>query len=237
MQKETILGVDVSSATYDELSAQLIQDIDQKKKSFIVAINPEKIMKANEDEDLKKLLNSATYQIPDGIGVIIASKIKGGAIRERVTGVDMMLKLCEVAEKNDKSVFLYGAKPGIADEAKVKLQEMYPALKIAGTLNGYEKDPQVIAETINQAKPDILFVALGSPAQENWILANKDQLYPFVYQGVGGSFDVISGRIERAPERYQKLGLEWLYRLMKEPWRIKRQLVLPKFLIKAVVKK
>ncbi|HWO77785.1 MAG TPA: WecB/TagA/CpsF family glycosyltransferase [Bacillus sp. (in: firmicutes)] len=237
MEKETILGVDVSQATYDELAAQLLQDIEQKRKSFIVAINPEKIMKAQEDEGLRKLLNQADYQIPDGIGVILASKLKGGKIHERVTGIDMMLKLCEVAEKNDKRIFLYGAKPGIADEAKNKLQEMFPALQIAGTLHGYEKDPEVIATTINDAKPDILFVALGSPAQEKWIIANKDQLYPFVYQGVGGSFDVISGRIERAPERFQKLGLEWLYRLLKEPWRLKRQLVLPKFLLKAIVKK
>jgi N-acetylglucosaminyldiphosphoundecaprenol N-acetyl-beta-D-mannosaminyltransferase len=184
-----------------------------------------------------QLLNSADFQIPDGIGVILASKFKGGQIRERVTGIDMMLKLCETAAKHEKKIFLYGGKPGRADEAKVKLEEMYPGIQIAGTLHGYEKDQQVVRDAINQSQADIIFVAMGSPAQENWIIANKEVLHPSVYQGVGGSFDVISGKIERAPESFQKLGLEWLYRLMKEPWRIKRQAVLPLFLIRAITSK
>jgi N-acetylglucosaminyldiphosphoundecaprenol N-acetyl-beta-D-mannosaminyltransferase len=235
--KETILGVDVSTDNYDALTAKLLKRIDNREKAFIVAINPEKIIKAQEDPSLMKLLNSADFQIPDGIGVILASKFKGGQIRERVTGIDMMLKLCETAAKHQKRIFLYGGKPGRADEAKVKLEEMYPGIQIAGTLHGYEKDQQIVRETINQSQADIIFVAMGSPAQENWIVANKDMLHPSVYQGVGGSFDVISGKIERAPESFQKMGLEWLYRLMKEPWRIKRQAVLPLFLLKAISSK
>jgi N-acetylglucosaminyldiphosphoundecaprenol N-acetyl-beta-D-mannosaminyltransferase len=235
--KETILGVDVSTDNYDALTAKLLKKIDNREKAFIVAINPEKIIKAQEDSSLMKLLNSADFQIPDGIGVILASKFKGGQIRERVTGIDMMLKLCETAAKHQKKIFLYGGKPGRADEAKVKLEEMYPGISIAGTLHGYEKDQQVVRDAINQSQADIIFVAMGSPAQENWIIANKESLHPSVYQGVGGSFDVISGKIERAPESFQKLGLEWLYRLMKEPWRIKRQAVLPLFLIRAVTSK
>jgi N-acetylglucosaminyldiphosphoundecaprenol N-acetyl-beta-D-mannosaminyltransferase len=235
--KETILGVDVSTENYEALTTKLLKKIDNREKAFIVAINPEKIIKAQEDASLMKLLNSADFQIPDGIGVILASKFKGGQIRERVTGIDMMLKLCETAAKHQKKIFLYGGKPGRADEAKVKLEEMYPGIQISGTLHGYEKDQQVVRETINQSLADIIFVAMGSPAQENWIIANKESLHPSVYQGVGGSFDVISGKIERAPESFQKLGLEWLYRLMKEPWRIKRQAVLPLFLIRAVTSK
>jgi N-acetylglucosaminyldiphosphoundecaprenol N-acetyl-beta-D-mannosaminyltransferase len=235
--KETILGVDVSTDNYDALTSKLLKKIDNREKAFIVAINPEKIIKAQEDTALMKLLNSADFQIPDGIGVILASKFKGGQIRERVTGIDMMLKLCEAAAKHQKKIFLYGGKPGRADEAKVKLEEMYPGIKIAGTLHGYEKDQQVVRNAINLSSADIIFVAMGSPAQENWIIANKDSLHPSVYQGVGGSFDVISGRIDRAPESFQKLGLEWLYRLIKEPWRIKRQVVLPLFLIRAITSK
>jgi N-acetylglucosaminyldiphosphoundecaprenol N-acetyl-beta-D-mannosaminyltransferase len=235
--KETILGVDVSTDNYDALTSKLLKKIDNREKAFIVAINPEKIIKAQDDPSLMKLLNSADFQIPDGIGVILASKFKGGQIRERVTGIDMMLKLCETAAKHQKRIFLYGGKPGRADEAKVKLEEMYPGIQISGTLHGYEKDQQVVSQTINQSQADIIFVAMGSPAQENWIIANKDSLHPSVYQGVGGSFDVISGKIERAPESFQKLGLEWLYRLMKEPWRIKRQAVLPLFLIRAITSK
>jgi N-acetylglucosaminyldiphosphoundecaprenol N-acetyl-beta-D-mannosaminyltransferase len=235
--KETILGVDVSTDNYDALTSKLLKKIDNREKAFIVAINPEKIIKAQEDPALMKLLNSADFQIPDGIGVILASKFKGGQIRERVTGIDMMLKLCETAAKHQKRIFLYGGKPGRADEAKVKLEEMYPGIQISGTLHGYEKDQQIVSQTINLSQADIIFVAMGSPAQENWIIANKDSLHPSVYQGVGGSFDVISGKIERAPESFQKLGLEWLYRLMKEPWRIKRQAVLPLFLIRAIISK
>jgi N-acetylglucosaminyldiphosphoundecaprenol N-acetyl-beta-D-mannosaminyltransferase len=235
--KETILGVDVSTDNYDSLTSKLLKKIDNREKAFIVAINPEKIIKAQDDPSLMKLLNSADFQIPDGIGVILASKFKGGQIRERVTGIDMMLKLCETAAKHQKKIFLYGGKPGRADEAKVKLEEMYPGIQIAGTLHGYEKDQEVVRQTINQSQADIIFVAMGSPAQENWIIANKETLHPSVYQGVGGSFDVISGKIDRAPESFQKLGLEWLYRLMKEPWRIKRQAVLPLFLIRAITSK
>ncbi|MBX9968550.1 MULTISPECIES: WecB/TagA/CpsF family glycosyltransferase [Priestia] len=232
--KENILGIDVCSDTYDELAVKLLQDIDKGRKSFIVAINPEKIMKAQEDRELKSLLNQATYQIPDGIGVILASKLKKGRIRERVTGIDMMLKLCKEATNNGKRIFLYGAKPGIADEAKAKLEEMFPGILIVGTLNGYEKNEEVIEHTINDSGAEIVFVALGSPAQENWIIAHKEKLNPSVYQGVGGSFDVISGRLNRAPAVFQKFGLEWLYRLLKEPWRWKRQLELPRFLLRVL---
>ncbi|WP_416434610.1 WecB/TagA/CpsF family glycosyltransferase [Priestia megaterium] len=232
--KENILGIDVCSDTYDELAVKLLQDIDKGRKSFIVAINPEKIMKAQEDRELKSLLNQATYQIPDGIGVILASKLKKGRIRERVTGIDMMLKLCKEATNNGKRIFLYGAKPGIADEAKVKLEEMFPGILIVGTLNGYKKNEEVIERTINNSGAEIVFVALGSPAQENWIIAHKEKLNPSVYQGVGGSFDVISGRLNRAPAVFQKFGLEWLYRLLKEPWRWKRQLELPRFLLRVL---
>ena len=232
--KENILGIDVCSDTYDELAVKLLQDIDKGRKSFIVAINPEKIMKAQEDRELKSLLNQATYQIPDGIGVILASKLKKGRIRERVTGIDMMLKLCKEATNNGKRIFLYGAKPGIADEAKARLEEMFPGILIVGTLNGYEKNEEVIERTINNSGAEIVFVALGSPAQENWIIAHKEKLNPSVYQGVGGSFDVISGRLNRAPAVFQKFGLEWLYRLLKEPWRWKRQLELPKFLLRVL---
>ncbi|MBO8176026.1 MAG: WecB/TagA/CpsF family glycosyltransferase [Bacillus sp. (in: Bacteria)] len=232
--KETFLGVDVSNQTYEQLTEQLFQDIAQKKKSFIVAINPEKIMKAQKDEQLRQLLNRADYQIPDGIGVVIASILKGGRIRQRVTGIDMMLKLCEESANRGKTIFLYGAKPGVAEEAKKSLEQKFPGIQIVGTMHGYEKNEEIIKDAINKANPDILFVALGSPTQEYWIVNHMNELAPSIFQGVGGSFDVISGRIKRAPILFQKLGLEWFYRLMKEPWRWRRQLILPKFIIKAL---
>lgn len=229
--KENVLGIQVNTENYDELLQQIFERIEKKEKSLIVAINPEKIMKAKEDPALKQLLNEAEFQIPDGIGVILASKIQKGQIKERVTGVDMMMRLCEEAAKQQKPIFLYGGKPGVAATAAEKLKELYPQIPIAGIQHGYEKDNEKIIQKINEAKPDILFVAMGSPKQENWINENRDKLYPTIYQGVGGSFDVLAGNVKRAPVAFQKAGLEWFYRLMMEPKRIKRQMALPKFLI------
>ncbi|EON74052.1 WecB/TagA/CpsF family glycosyltransferase [Lysinibacillus sphaericus] len=235
--KETVLGINVNTEGYDELMDMAFERIEKKQKALVVAINPEKIIKAKEDPALKKLLNEAEFQIPDGIGVILASKIQKGQIRERVTGVDMMMKLCEEAAKRGKPIFLYGGKPGVADAAKAKLESLFPSIKIVGIQDGYEKDEQKVIDRINEAQPDLLFVAMGSPKQENWINANRDQLHPTIYQGVGGSFDVLAGTVKRAPEIFQKFGLEWFYRLLKEPKRIKRQVALPLFLLEVARKK
>lgn len=232
--KETILGVDVNTENYDELIPKLFNNIDAKKKSLIVAINPEKLMKAKDDPALKALLNRAEFQIPDGIGVIIASKIQKGNITSRVTGVDMMDRIVREAARTSKSIFLYGAKPGVAEAAVAKLIETYPDLKVAGTQDGYEKDTSKVINKINEAKPDILFVAMGSPKQELWIEEHRENLHPVLYQGVGGSFDVLAGNIKRAPAAFQKAGAEWLYRLLLEPSRIKRQMNLPKFLFEII---
>ena len=229
--KESVLGIQVNTESYDELLPKVFDCIETQQKSLIVAINPEKIIKAKEDQALKTLLNNAEFQIPDGIGVILASKIQKGHITSRVTGVEMMMRLCEEAAKRQKPIFLYGGKPGVADQAAAKLQELYPTIQIAGTQDGYEKDNSKVQAKINAAKPDLLFVAMGSPKQENWINTNRDQLHPTIYQGVGGSFDVLAGTVKRAPEAFQKVGMEWFYRLMKEPHRIKRQIALPLFLL------
>ncbi|MBT2693717.1 WecB/TagA/CpsF family glycosyltransferase [Bacillus sp. ISL-55] len=232
--KEMLLGVPVSNFTYRQLIDQLFNRMDEGKKSFIVAINPEKIMKAQKDFALLKLLNTADYQIPDGVGLIIASILKGGKLRRRVTGIDMMMTLCQAAADRNKRVFLYGGKPGVAEQAKAGLEELYPEIVITGVMDGYVKDQELITKTINEASPDIVFVALGSPTQEYWIVNNMHHLSAKVFQGVGGSFDVISGRVKRAPAFFQTIGLEWLYRLMKEPKRWKRQIILPVFLYKAL---
>lgn len=235
--KEEILGVQVNTENYDELIPKVFQNIDDKKKSLVVAINPEKLMKAKDDPELKALLNRAEFQIPDGIGVIIASKLQKGNITSRVTGVDMMDRIVREAARTQKSIFLYGAKPGIADKAANKLIETYPELIVAGTQDGYEKDNDKVIETINQAQPDILFVAMGSPKQEQWIEQHREELHPILYQGVGGSFDVLAGNVKRAPAVFQRFGAEWLYRLLKEPSRLKRQMNLPKFLFVVFTRK
>lgn len=235
--KETILGVKVNTENYDELIPKVFRNIEDKKKSLVVAINPEKLMKAKEDPGLKALLNRAEFQIPDGIGVIIASKLKKGSISSRITGIDMMDRIVREAARTGRAVFLYGAKPGVADKAAQQLKQTYPDLIVAGTQDGYESDTSKVLETINKAKPDILFVAMGSPKQEQWIEQHRDKLYPTLYQGVGGSFDVLAGNVKRAPAAFQKMGAEWLYRLLKEPSRLKRQMNLPKFLFEVFKQK
>lgn len=230
MNKENILGVNVSVTTYDELRECIIKDISNNKKSFIVAINPEKILKARNNEELKELLNKATYQIPDGIGVIYASKISGGNIKSRITGIDSMEMICKLSNDEGYKIFMYGSKKETVKKAKEVLERKYPKINIVGIMDGYEKDDKKIVTAINKSKADIIFAALGSPKQEEWIQSHIDKLDVKIFQGVGGSFDVISGNIKRAPKWMRKYGLEWLHRLIKEPKRIFRQIKLFKFL-------
>lgn len=230
MKKENILGIDVCKTTYKGLMDSISKDIEKNNKSFIVAINPEKILKSRKDEELKKLLNSATYQIADGIGVIYASKLKKGSIKERITGVDTMEKICELAAHKGYKIFMYGAKEEVVQQAKSNLEAKFKGIQIVGTINGYEKDNDKIIKIINKVKPNIIFVAMGSPKQELWIRDNMNKIDANIFQGVGGSFDVFSGTVKRAPLIMRKMGMEWLHRLIKDPKRIGRQLKLFGFL-------
>lgn len=235
MNKEEYLGVYVSTLTYDEIIKQLKDRIATKKTSTIIAVNPEKLVAAERDIHLKELINSATFQIPDGTGVLLASKLNGGKIRSRVTGIDMMERLIQFAANENHRVYLYGAKEEVVSLAKVNLEKSYPKLEIVGYSNGYETDNKMLVQKINDSKATLLFVALGSPRQELWIRDHMDLLPDVkVFQGVGGSFDVFAGHVKRAPKLFRKLGLEWFYRLITDPRRIKRQLVLPLFLFKII---
>lgn len=185
--------------------------------------------------------------VPDGIGLVIASKIIGKPLTERVTGIDLMENLLQYAHHKKYSVYLLGGKSGIAEEACGKIKEKYPGLIIAGYHHGYFKGLHTgyeghqeeldVLTRINEAKPDILFVALGAPKQEYFIDRYMQELDAKLFMGVGGSLDVYSGKVERAPVFYQKFGLEWLYRGLKEPWRFKRMSVLPKFVIEVLRRK
>ena len=148
-----------------------------------------------------------------------------------------MEMLCELSNEKKFKIFMYGAKPEIVKKAKENLEKKYPNINIVGYIDGYEKDNEKIVNMINESGADIMFVALGSPKQEFWINENKKKLNCKIYQGVGGSFDVFSGTIKRAPKWMQKCGLEWFYRLIKEPKRIVRQLGLFKFLVLALVER
>lgn len=235
MNKEEYLGVFVSTLTYEEIIEQLKTKIISNEKSTIIAVNPEKIVAAQKNKKLKELINSATFQIPDGTGVLLASKLKGGNIRSRVTGIDLMEHLIQFAAEENYRVFLYGAKEEVVLRVKRNLEYSFPKLTIAGYSNGYETDDDLLIKKINESNATILFVALGSPRQELWIRKHMEQLPNVkVFQGVGGSFDVFAGEVKRAPMLFRKLGLEWFYRLITDPRRLKRQVALPLFLYKII---
>lgn len=231
-----IFGVFLDRVDYSKAckkAQQFLQDFDSK---VIVTPNAEMIMAAQKNAELMKMLNSADMSLPDGIGVVIASRILGDPLLQRTTGFDFMMKLIAMAEKQGLSLFLLGGKPGIAQQAAEQIKAMFPGVNIAGTHHGYFKaeDEHNILDMINDKKPDILLVAMGFPKQEKFMIENKNKLRFRVAIGVGGSLDVLSGNVSRAPEFMQKAGLEWLYRLITQPWRFKRMTVLPLFLINAV---
>lgn len=234
MNRERYLGVNVCCIDMEEALNEVEDIIRDKKPSFVVAINPEKIMKAKKDEGLRKLLNSAAIQIPDGVGVLIASKLKRGSIKKRVTGIDLMQNICKRASQKGYRVFLLGAKPGVAKRAAEILKEKYTGLNVCGIRDGYFKDEDNVIDEIRESRADIIFVAMGSPKQENWITGNMEKYNVPLSMGVGGSFDVICGNIKRAPDFMCKMGLEWFYRLIKEPSRYKRMMALPVFLFKVI---
>ena len=198
----------------------------------VITLNAEGIYMAREAADFAQLIEQADLITPDGSGVVWAAAQYGYPSIERVTGIDLLDRLCAMAAEKGWSVFLLGAKPGVAAAAATKLEEKYPALIIAGTENGYfrDREPAVI-EMINMQAPHILFAGLGMPFQEHWLQLHKPHLAVGVAVGVGGSFDVLSGNLRRAPLWMQRLRLEWLYRLLQEPSRWRRFLALPKFML------
>ncbi len=233
-----ILGVPVDMVNFDSALSRFKEFIESDGVSLIVTPNSEIVVNATKNEELQRAIQSAEMVIPDGIGLVYASKILGHPLEERVTGIDFLGKSLAYLAETGKSVFLFGSKPGIAEKAGAKMEEAYPGLKVVGTRNGYfkpEEEEEIIAE-INAAKPDLLCVALGSPKQELFVLKYKERLTAKAAIGIGGSLDVWSGELKRAPEFYRNHGLEWLYRFIQEPTRYKRMLALPAFMLKVIFK-
>lgn len=233
---EKILDIDVTTLDYSQLIDEIDKIIINNEKANIIAVNPEKFIAMEKNYELKKLISEATFKIPDGIGVILASKINGGKIRTRITGVDLFLKILELANLKQYRVFLYGGKEEVVSKTKEVINNKFPDIKLVGYCNGYEKNQELILKKINDSNAQIVFVALGSPKQEFWIQENMKQLSANIFQGVGGSFDVLSGSVKRAPAIFRKAGLEWFYRLISQPSRFRRQLALPKFLFQIILR-
>lgn len=238
MDKVNILGVNVDMVTISQAADIIIEFFNEDKLHSVFTPNSEIIMCAYKDAEFCKLLNSASLLTADGIGVVYASKILKKPISERAAGYDIACTVLEKMNCTGHKLFLFGGKPGVAEEAKTNLLKKYPALNIVGMRNGYFKpeDEAQIVEEINSSGADIVFVCLGAPKQEQWIDRHKDELNVKVAMGIGGSLDVFAGRTERAPEFFCKTGLEWFYRLCKEPWRIGRMMELPKFAATVIAK-
>ena len=236
-ERINIFGVLLDRVDYNKACERVEQFLQYSGSNVIVTPNAEMIMAACKNTDFMEMLNTADMCLPDGIGVVIASRILGDPLPERTTGFDFMMKLINMAEKQGLSLFLLGGKPGVAQKAADKIKAMFPGVNIAGTHHGYFKNEGEynILNIINDKSPDILLVAMGFPKQEKFMIKNKNKLKFRVAIGVGGSFDVLSGDVSRAPVFMQRAGLEWLYRLITQPWRFKRMTVLPLFLIKAII--
>lgn len=229
-----VLHVGFDNITMDEALARAEAMLEEEGADTVVTPNPEMVWLCRKDEELRKALDAASLVLPDGIGIVYGAKILGRPLRERVPGADFGLALMERMAKTGKSVYLLGAKPGVAEEAARRLSERFPGLRIAGTNDGYFTEDGPVVGKINAAAPDLLLVCLGMSKQELWMERNRDRLSVRLMAGLGGSLDVYAGTVQRAPESWQRHNLEWLYRLVKQPSRFGRMLKLPAFLAAVV---
>jgi len=226
-----ILGIRVDDVTTSETLALMERFIAEGTPHQIVTLNPEFIMEAQRNPAFRVVLEEASLAIPDGYGVLWAARILGQPLRERVAGSDLLPLVAHLSAKKGYRLFLLGAAPGVAAKAAQILQEQNPGLQIAGTYAGSpapEEEERIIQRVV-KVRPDFLFVAYGAPHQDLWIHRNLAQLGVPVCMGVGGAFDFIAGIVPRAPLWMRRRGLEWLYRLWRQPWRWRRMLALPHF--------
>ena len=237
VQRARILDSSVDALDFDAaLDAALALAKDKSKTSYIVAVNPEKVMTVKREPFLAAFFENADLALPDGIGVVLAARLLHGLKIRRVPGVELATAICRESGRNGLKVFLYGAKEEVNALAAEKLREEFPDIQIVGRQNGYlpEEKFDELVERINASGADVLFLALGSPRQEQWIDAYAERLDVGLCMGVGGSFDVIAGVVKRAPKFWIATRLEWLYRLLSQPSRWRRQRVLPLFVLKVL---
>lgn len=228
MKEITLLGVKIHDTSLPEALDSIFQEIENKSQSFAVTLNPEFFVLARRDNEFRDILNSAFLSAPDGVGVLFAARVFGKKIRGRITGNDLVREISRTAEARGYSIYFFGGRDDAAERASEALKKDFPRLSVCGAQGGVFVDANGsvssgILEKINEKKPDILFVALGQGKQERFIFSSLKKMPSVKFaMGVGGVFDFLSGRVRRAPFWMRKIGLEWLFRVLREPWRWKR---------------
>ena len=239
VEKLPIFGVPFSTMNMQNTVRYLTEAIERREANHVITANPIMVMAAVNDPQMLQIMQRADLVVPDGAGIVWAANYVNRPLPERVTGFDLLHHLMKLGDEREWRVFLLGTSQEIITEAARRLALQYPNVQIVGVRNGFfgeDEDHEVVSQ-IQEAAPDILFVARSAATQEPWIAKYRNELNVPVMMGVGGSFDVISGKLKRAPRLFQKMRLEWFYRLMKEPWRFKRMLALPEFMWKVIREK
>ncbi len=230
----SVLGVSFDPVSPGEAARLGREMLSSGKGCYVVTPNPEIVFEARKDKKYADVISKADLVIADGIGVVYASKILGGIKLQKVPGFEFSVSMLLYAAAEGLPVFFLGGKPGVAEAAAENLKKEYPGLKICGTRDGYFNPDEPVAEEIARSGAALVFVCLGFPKQEFWMAENRLKTGAALHIGLGGTLDVLAGKAQRAPESWQKRGLEWLYRLIKEPRRIKRQWKLPFFMLLAL---
>ena len=240
MSKIDVLGIKFDNVNMQEAIEKCKEFIEGNSSNLIVTPNPEIVIMAKDNNEFKNIINTAALVIPDGIGIIKGAEILKTPLKERVAGFDLICNLLELYKDGSHTFYFWGGKPGIAEMAKQKMEEKYPNIKIIGVDDGYFDDNKKIEiiQKIRNVKPDILLVGTGAPKQEKIINELLKENIFKIGIGCGGSLDVLSGTVKRAPKLFIKLHMEWFWRLLKQPSRIGRMMFLPKFLkeVKKVAK-
>lgn len=231
--KKEVLGILFDDLTRQEAAQAGAALLEEDKFHYVVTPNPEFILAAEKDGEFRQVLNGADLVLPDGIGVVYSAKIQGTPLKERVPGIEFAADMLACLNKTGGRLYLLGAKPGVAEEAGRRILSQYPNITLCGVQDGYFKDEEAVLLKVAAARPDLLFVCLGAPKQEKWMARWGRHTGARLAVGLGGALDVFAGTVERAPESWRRLGLEWAYRLKKEPRRAGRMAKLPLVLVKA----
>lgn len=234
LDRVNILGVTFDNVTMEQSVARVIELVESGRTAYVVTPNSEIAYECMKDSAFCNIINGADLTVPDGAGVVLASKILGRTLKQKVAGVELATALLPELSKRKKKLFLFGAKPGVAEKAAEEMKRLAPGLNVCGCMHGYFETDEEVVTAINAAAPDVLFVCLGSPKQELWMSENAEKIVPCTMLGIGGSLDVFAGVVKRAPDIMVRMNLEWLYRLVKQPSRFGRMLRLPKYLFAAL---